>query len=59
MFQASHVILLVEKLGNWRRALDCIALWELTHKKNGTWPKSQDVYVSKMNSGNCINYIIV
>jgi hypothetical protein len=27
---------------------DCIALWELTHKKNGTWPnkEAQDVYVS-------------
>jgi hypothetical protein len=31
---------------------DCIALWELTHKKNGTWPnkEAQDVYVSQMNS---------
>jgi hypothetical protein len=31
---------------------DCVALWELTHKKNGAWPnkESQDVYVSKINS---------
>jgi hypothetical protein len=31
---------------------DCIALWELTHKKNGAWPnkESQEVYVSKINS---------
>ena len=29
---------------------DCVALWELTHTKNGTWSNkdSEDVYVSKL-----------